>query len=76
MPLDEMKRCAKAMQQEIQRCKITEPLNPSGVREEKLKTLLAEREKWKKQLHLDQKNLNEMQEQIENQKRMVDKRHD
>lgn len=71
MPLDELKRFAKAMKGEINKCKSSDPLNPCGVREEKLKALLAEREKWKKQLTLDQKNLEEAQQQLESHKRLV-----
>jgi hypothetical protein len=62
MPLDEMKRFAKAMQAEVARCKTSEPLNPNGVREEKLRALIAEREKWRKQLVMDEKKLEEAQE--------------
>jgi hypothetical protein len=44
MPLDELKRFAKAMQNEITKCKTSEPLNPAGVREDKIRSLLQERE--------------------------------
>jgi hypothetical protein len=47
MPLDDLKRLARALHSEVLRGKCTSPLNPSGVREEKLKELLAEREQWR-----------------------------
>ena len=47
MPLDELKKLAKALHQQIDVCKNTQPLNPHGIREEKLKTIIAERETWK-----------------------------
>jgi len=44
MALDELKKMAKALKGQIASAKTTNPLNPHGIREEKLKTLLAERE--------------------------------
>jgi hypothetical protein len=43
-------------------------LNPHGIREEKLKTLLAEREQWKQKAVFEQRKLNETLEAIELQK--------
>lgn len=61
MSLDELKKFALSMQQELIRCKGREPTNPNGIREEKLKELLSERERWKKQQQMLQRNLEEAQ---------------
>ena len=62
MPLDELKRFAKAMQAEIARCRHSEPLNPAGIREEKIAGLLQEREQWAKKLQMEEKQLADQQQ--------------
>jgi hypothetical protein len=44
MALDELKKMAKSLKVQIASSKSSNPLNPLGIREEKLKLLLAERE--------------------------------
>ena len=65
MPLDELKRFAMAMQKEITKCKTSDPLNPAGVREEKLKGLLVEREQWQSKAKLEEKKLYDATLQLE-----------
>jgi hypothetical protein len=65
MPLDELKKLAKALQNQITVCQTTEPLNPHGIREEKLKTLLAERETWKQRAVMEKRKLADAQESFE-----------
>ena len=65
MPLDELKRFAKAMQAEIAKCRHAEPLNPAGVREEKISALLQEREQWSKKLQMQEKQLADQQQLLD-----------
>ena len=71
MALDELKKMAKALKGQIATSKTTNPLNPHGIREEKLKTLLAEREQWKQKAAFEQRKLNETLEAIELQKKIM-----
>ena len=71
MPLDDLKKLAKALHQQIDICKNTKPLNPHGIREEKLKIIVAERETWKQRAVLERRKLTEAQEQLEQQKRSM-----
>ena len=70
MALDDLKRYARALQGEIKHCKTSAPLNPAGVREEKLKALLADREKWKQKAAMDKKREAEAIESLESTKRV------
>jgi len=62
MPSEQLRRFAKALQGEIQRCQATEPLNPSKLREETLDTLLKERDRYKMLSGQEEKKLNDAKE--------------
>ena len=63
--MDEMKKMAKSLKSQISQTKTSNPLNPLGIREEKLKQIIAERDKWKQRAALEQRKLQETLEALE-----------
>ena len=65
MALDELKKMAKSLKSQIAQTKTSNPLNPHGIRDEKLKQIIAEREQWKQKAALEQRKLQETLEALE-----------
>ena len=71
MALDELKKMAKSLKSQISQTKTSNPLNPFGIRDEKLKQIIAERDQWKQRAALEQRKLQETIESLELQKKVL-----